>query len=390
MNTQVISIRQLCLSSSILFTAACMQTALAADYQVLSRSGERAANSVAEYWTPERLANARELPLPEPAAGFDFQQELEKMATMAGGTQPAFEDGGKPTVKVKPDLKNRLFEPTDNNLPSAQSGIAPAAAGTFEAHYTSSRLVPLSADLSYPYRTVGKLFFTIPPGTGVDPPGDYVCSASVIKQRVILTAGHCVHSGSNGVNGWFTNWQFVPAFRDGAAPFQTWSWSQVNVTNTWFTGGGVVPNAADYAMIVAPDQVVNGVVRKIGQVTGWLGWQTLSLSPNHAHLLGYPCNIDSCGKMHQVAAGSFRDVAPNNVEYGSDMRGGSSGGPWVQNFGVKGVGQPAANLNLGLNRVIGVTSYGYISNDPKVQGSAILDQRFINLLNIACAGPGNC
>jgi len=79
-----------------------------------------------------------------------------------------------------------------------------------------------------------------------------------------------------------------------------------------------------------------------------------------------------------------------NVEYGSDMRGGSSGGPWVQNFGVLASGQ-SGGVNSGTNRVIGVTSYGYTSTDPLVQGSSIPDLCFIDLLNLACTHRGgNC
>jgi V8-like Glu-specific endopeptidase len=260
---------------------------------------------------------------------------------------------------------------------------APQNAGTFNAHFTSSRLIPLTADTSYPYRTVGKLFFTIPGQ------GDFVCSASVIKPRLILTAGHCVHSGTASP-GFFTNWRFAPAFRDGVAPFQTWDWNFVITTSTWASGGGSVPNAADYALIELRDRSINNVVRRIGDVTGFLGFQTLSLLPNHAHILGYPGNLDSGQKMHQVTAESFRAVSPNCVEYGSDMRGGSSGGPFVQNFGQLATGQ-TGGTNTGINRVIGVVSYGYTSTDPKVQGSSILDSRFTSILNTSCGRQaGNC
>jgi hypothetical protein len=79
-----------------------------------------------------------------------------------------------------------------------------------------------------------------------------------------------------------------------------------------------------------------------------------------------------------------------NVEYGSDVRGGSSAGAWVQNFGVLASGQ-SGGVNSGTNRVIGVTSYGYTSTDPLVQGSSIPDSRFIDLLNLACTHRGgNC
>ena len=55
-------------------------------------------------------------------------------------------------------------------------------------------------------------------------------------------------------------------------------------------------------------------------------------------MLGYPCNFDSCNIMQRVDTSDHR-VPPgysgtNAFEYGSDMTGGSSGGPWVENFGT--------------------------------------------------------
>ncbi|MEJ7805949.1 MAG: hypothetical protein WKG03_08530, partial [Telluria sp.] len=184
------------------------------------------------------------------------------------------------------------------------------------------------------------------------------------QRRVVATAGHCVHSGTAA--GFHRNWVFVPAFRDGVAPLRQWNWRYVITTPAWVGGGGGVPNAADYAMIEFADQpmTTGGPLVKLGAVTGWLGWQTASLLSNHTSKLGYPCNLDSCQKMQNVTSTNYRATAPNNVEYGSDARGGSSGGPWVQNFAVMSVGG-GTGLNVAQNRVVGITSYGYTSVDPK-------------------------
>jgi V8-like Glu-specific endopeptidase len=287
----------------------------------------------------------------------------------------------------------RLFTPDTATSGAGQdrnSGVvSPNAVGTFGAHFTSSRVFPLftassaqfSADRAYPYVTAGKLFFSI---NGVP----YLCSASVIQHRIVATAGHCVHSGT--ASGFYSNWVFVPAFRDGTAPLLSWNWRAVIVTSTWASGGGTVPNAADYAMIEFGDQAVGGVARALGDLTGWLGWQTLSLSANHTSKLGYPCNLDSCQKMQIITSGAFRNVAPNNVEYGSDAEGGSSGGPWIQNFQVLQAGGGTGS-NTGSNRVVGITSYGYTPRDPKVQGASIPDSRWVNIFNTLCArAAGNC
>jgi len=346
----------------------------------LALSGVEAQATLA-YWTPERLASAKPMPLPRPAFTPETAPEPQLVAAPQGSNFRG------PTLNIRPDLTNLLYDPATAQIePEAttEDGVEPENEGTFRAPYTSSRIVPLTADTTYPFRAVGKFFFTQP---GV---GNFVCSAGVISRRVIATAGHCVHRGSGGGAGFYTNFLFVPAYRNGVAPFQSWNWAYVIVTGTWAAGGGVVPNAADYAMLEVQDRVIGGAVRRLGDLTGSFGWQTLSLARNHTTKLGYPVNLDNGLLMHQEQSANFRATAPNNVEYGSHSRGGSSGGPWVQNFGVAAAGQ-VGGLNPGPNRVVGVTSYGYVSLDPKVQGASILDSRWVALWNAVCAHRiGNC
>jgi len=342
------------------------------------QASETEAQSGAAYWTAERLATAQPMPLP-----LADRNAVSEGAAQATGTSVSAA-GAEPTsagTSVAQLFDRSLFPQEAYSEGNAGEGIEPNDVGTFGAHFSSTRLIPLTADRQYPYRTVGKLFFTIPNQ------GNFVCSASVFNYRLIATAGHCV---SDGNGHFYTNWVFIPAYRDGVAPYQAWNWNTATTTNDWHFGGGGVPNAADYAIIAVSDRVFGTKLTKIGRKTGFLGWQTLSLSQNHTTMLGYPCNLDSCEKMHQVSAGAFRNTAPNNVEYGSDARGGSSGGPWVQNFGATAVGQ-SGGLNTGRNRIVGITSYGYISTDPKVQGASILDSRWVNMVNLMCGfTAGNC
>lgn len=354
--------------------------------QAVSLENTNSQATASQYWTAARFKAAK--PLPFPAVRPDAARDETLRATPPG--RPESSDGQPPSSRVRA-APQRLHTPErSGQRNSITSEAEPQANGTFATPFTSTRVFPLftgtsapnSADRAYPYVTVGKLFFSI----GGSP---FVCSASVIQRRVVATAGHCVHSGTSA--GFYSNFVFVPAFRDGVAPLKQWNWRFVTTTATWASGGGSVPNAADYAMIEFGDQAMTtgGPLVKLGNVTGWLGWQTVTLAANHTSKLGYPCNLDSCQKMQNVTSTNFRATSPNNIEYGSDARGGSSGGPWVQNFAVLSVGGGTGS-NIGQNRVVGITSYGYISVDPKVQGASVLDSRWVTLWNNICARAGNC
>ncbi|HWM92663.1 MAG TPA: hypothetical protein VN493_18000 [Thermoanaerobaculia bacterium] len=358
-------------------------TAMAGVVSLSNQAHKTETHKAEKYWTAERLAAARPLPMQQLDRDPGAIQEALEAEEPAG--RPVFGEGRAPVAGVRPDPANRLFEPHDREidrevaamfsaLEEENRSVAEPVSGNSGAYFTSSRLVPLSADRSYPYTTVGVLFFTIPGK------GDFYCTASVIRKRIIATAGQCVHSGTQNP-GFYDNFEFVPAFRDGVAPFGTWEWEFVTVATAWTGGGGKLPNAADYALIEVADRVIDGVTRKLGDVVGFLGYQTQRLRPNHAHLLAFPSNFDGGNKMHQVTAKDFKAGKSSNVEYGSDMRAGSAGGPLIQDFGD----------NPALARWIGAISYYTNSAPVKTQGASIPDSRFTTLINGACAHrSGNC
>jgi V8-like Glu-specific endopeptidase len=368
-------------SLSIALLVTCPWHASAQD-GVVARTNIDTAVAGPAYWTPERFKAARPLPMPRAPLGTAHAAPASQFAGA-----PVYSAGAPPTEALPVDGQ-RLFVP-DAARPAA-APVRPGAAGNLGAHFTSTRVFPMfgepgahySADRAYPYRAVGKLFFS----ANGDP---FTCSAAVIQRRVVVTAGHCVHSGSPG--GFYQDFVFVPAYRDGEAPFRAWTWRNLVVTATWSEGGGQVPNGADYAMIAFADQSMQAgaPVSRLGNVTGWLSWQTGSLYPNHTSKLGYPCNLDDCEKMQDVTSNSFRLAEGNNVEYGSDAREGSSGGPWVQNFAHVPVGGGTGIDNV-VNAVVGVTSYVYNDQAEQLQGASNPDNRWIQLWKTICAQSGNC
>ena len=152
--------------------------------------------------------------------------------------------GKRPTVKIKPQLTNRLYDPTLAQIQPEAGGVESQAVGTSGARFTSAGAGsdPFGSFFFYPITTTGKLFFTTPTG-------DAVCSASVLRLRIVVTAGHCVHSGSGGTAGFYTNFLFIPAYHDGFARLgMVFTPRTVGATDLWIAGGGTVPNEADFGM----------------------------------------------------------------------------------------------------------------------------------------------
>jgi V8-like Glu-specific endopeptidase len=312
---------------------------------------------------------------------------MEKSSVRAASSGPAYW-----TVARRKAAKERVL--------FRDSEISTLSAGSAALDFARSRVTPRSANTASPYKAVGKLFFTEP---GV---GDFQCSASIIKKRVIVTAAHCLFDPT--AKAFFDNWVFIPAYDGGLSnlagaetgpqdPFGSWDWQFVIVSATWNNTGGALPNNGDFGLIVLQDQSFSGgaPVNVKSKVGASFTAVTNNLVDTHVTILGYPCNFNSCNIMQRNDSSDHRSgstAAGNNAfEYGSDMTGGSSGGPWVQNFGDPLSAAPSGSRNLKRNGVVGVTSYGYTDTSVKVLGASGFNAEFTNMLNTACGNAaGNC
>lgn len=178
----------------------------------------------------------------------------------------------------------------------------------------------------YPYRSVGKLFFK-QDGTS------FVCSASSIGGCAIITAGHCVHAGNNSSDGWASDVVFVPAYKDGAAPFGVWPARYLTTRSQWYKNGISKGLSEDIGGAVLHKQ--GG--RTISQRVGWLGFAWNWSREQHWLSTGYPAASPFNGQRQWINAGSYAyngsvGASPNPVGMGNDLTGGCSGGPWIWRF----------------------------------------------------------
>lgn len=129
-----------------------------------------------------------------------------------------------------------------------------------------------------------------------------------------------------------------------------------------------------------------------GSSTGWYGgygydgygFTSGRMAP--VTQLGYPACLDN--GQNQIRNDAYVSIANfDNAVIGSLMCGGSSGGPWLVNFGVRpALTGTTAGTAANPNVVIGVTSWGYTSAGPNEMGARPVTSSNINaLVDGACA-----
>lgn len=295
-------------------------------------------------------------------------------------------------------------------LPVAPIPRATTSSGTFTSQqygYTGHPFTTARADgkavkvtSDYPWRAAGKLFFK-------DGTSSYVCSASLIKKGVVVTAAHCVTLFDSPGTPDYTGHQFVPGYSKGAAPYGTWTSKAIYVMSSYKDGtdscyseapGVVCEN--DVALIVLTPK--SG--RYPGTSTGWFGYYYGGQGfPDFGGgpaaqitQLGYPVALDYGKLMERTDSLGYLDpVLTNNTVIGSQQTGGSSGGPWLVNFGTVPTvtdAEATAMYDADANRIVGVTSWGYVGGGYQEQGaSPFLETNIVALLTTACtAYPAAC
>ena len=309
--------------------------------QLLATALPLAALAVGTFATVGSATTASKAPVgvvssgPQPQAAFEWTDAAMKAAkpmdiTLKGSPKPAAASVLK--VTGKPGLIAGQAGPDGAAIAAAaqSASVAPSSATP----------TPMSGGFTYPTpftryevelgvrkyagnAAVGKHFFK---QNGLS----YVCSASAISPTAIWTAGHC---SSDGAGHFSTNVIFVPAYRDGTKPYGQFVCNSLVTSSAWHFSGDL---RYDYAKANCG---LNAKGQNFAATTGWLGFAWNWGYGFHYDDFGFPQAAPFNGARMQRCESSFghadtRMAAPQPQAIGCDMTGGSSGGPWIWQFGT--------------------------------------------------------
>ena len=209
-----------------------------------------------------------------------------------------------------------------------------------------------------PTSTHGKVFFTLGGN-------DYVCSGTALlsgNKSVVWTAGHCVNEGPGA---FATNWQFVPAYKDGSAPLGVYTAQNLYAPSAW-------ANSGDFSYDLG--------AAVVGPASGTRAHRPCRRSRDRVQLQPVAelpvLRLSGRAAVHRRAPVALQLAAadaatprptPRRIGIGCDMTGGSSGGGWI-------VGSSVYSVN----------SYGY-DNQPDVMYGPYQGSVAQSLYNAAAA-----
>jgi len=169
--------------------------------------------------------------------------------------------------------------------------------------------------------TVGKVYVTVPGGTGQ-------CSASALnsgKRRLVITAGHCVHAGAGG--GWYSNFIFVPGFRQGVSPVGNFVAGNLTARTAWINSSS---SDEDMAIAIMNNGGIYGA--KVVDTVGGMGLRWNWGYSVAVTIMGYPAAGGFPGDLQYFCQGTTWNGHGQQVRAWCNMTQGSSGGPWLQEY----------------------------------------------------------
>lgn len=329
--------------------------------------------AMGNYWTNARMMNAKPYPMPHPKGQPPLLAPLTPEEPPGPpGSDPSSNSGqvsallseGESEVLALSGAVSELSDSARSRALTMSDGYNyPPPHTTFKV---SSSLYGTTSS-NFPYRAIGKVFFT---KGGIN----YVCSGSSIGGRAVLTAGHCL---SDGKGTFHSNWIFVPAYKKNSKPYGTWTAYYFVAFDAWHKKAD---NSRDVGFAVVKD--LSGV--KLSAKVGYLGFSFNQSRVQHWNNFGYPQAAPWDGQFLVETQASYAatdtSYTPNTIGIGTTQTDGCSGGPWIRNFVPDGSSAGASNYANGVN------GYAYTTpNQPNQIYSPYFDSAVKSLKDAAVA-----
>ncbi|MFJ4794285.1 trypsin-like serine peptidase [Kitasatospora purpeofusca] len=284
---------------------------------VTALESSQSTDSLAAFWTSERLRQAAENPLPVPAVAAEPKKNSHRKMQR---------NHGKPQAGVSVEA--------DSVAPGRRSATTASPLATGATVATLSRS-DLASPLGWQVNITGRLFFSV--GDGYSS-----CSAAAIvsnNKNSIWTAGHCLHGGKDG--SFYSNFVFAPGY-DETAPWGFWPLRSIIVSSDWADSGDLTSGDIGGGIVRTPQP-------EYGDLQDWIGAYGYRFNGDadvdDVTSLGYPADgynrtgtelHDGTKPMYcqgnAVDAGNWNPF-DNRLKLACDMGHGASGGPMVINFG---------------------------------------------------------
>lgn len=236
--------------------------------------------------------------------------------------------GRESDVVADPEAGTGERLPGNPTLPADERQALAQAAGSYSEYEMGDKLIvpdlfkphglignddrkPVSQTLDFPARAIVQIIFQDDSGR------QKLCSGSMVAPDAVLTAAHCLHSGT--VNGKsFKNFRVVPGRNELSAPFGLCEGLSFSVLSGW-TDAVSTSESRYYDL---------GVLKlncEVGARTGWFGMQPLKdKSTNKTIVQGYASDVSPRG-IQVRSAGSISAITTYNAFYDNDTYGGTSG-----------------------------------------------------------------
>jgi V8-like Glu-specific endopeptidase len=331
--------------------------------QIISEAEQQAA---LKFWTREAIAAAEPMEMiaqfgpEERGAGALSEPEVDGPHSFVAAGRAAPNADRIARAAYPQDWANLEAELEDADVADVESRALDGTAGV----RTSYRLSHSALQTMYPHRWFGRLSFRKPDGT------TSFCSGSAISGNVMVTAAHCLYDTTN--NRWYTNRVFTPAYRNGNAPYGSFTATGCWVTTAWvnLTGSYSIGSWARHDVGVCK-MGKNSAGLTLNQAVGSAGREVNTSYTRHVHNLGYPHRdfnnnlIPDAGRyLHTCVAETFQ----GGTEYrgmGCDWGGGNSGAGWMTGYAIAVVKGNLTGVHSG--GVIGqATRYGARFNSSNI------------------------